>query len=109
MENNINQINLLVAIRTGELPSERSKEYWSDEEREELRRLFWAGKGISEISLLLQHSENAIIQQLVAMNLLTPPGKHRQRAPKVTKCQCPRCLEEGCIYYREDGSCARAI
>lgn len=110
MENNINQSELLVSIRAGELPSERSKEYWSDAEREELRRLFWAGKGISEISLLLQRSENAIIQQLVAMNLLTPPGKHRQRAPRAPKCQCPRCLEKGCIYYnREDGSCAGAV
>ena len=109
MENTITQSELLISIRTGELSSERSKEYWSDAERDELRRLYWEGTGISEIALLLQRSENAIIQQLISMFLLTPPGKQRKRSPKHFKCQCPRCLETGCAYCREDGSCAGAV
>lgn len=100
------QNQLLISLRNGDIPSERSKEYWSEAEREELKKLFWSGKGISEISLLLQRSENAVVQQLTVMGLLTPPGKQRTRVPKPPKCQCPRCLELACPHYDEkDGSC----
>ena len=38
-----NQRDLLIAIREGKIPSERSGEYWSDAEKGELRRLFMEG------------------------------------------------------------------
>lgn len=95
---------LLKALRNGQLPSERSKEYWSEEEREEVKRRFLAGEGISQIAIALQRSENAVIQQLIAMGLLTPPGKHRNRKPKNLRCQCPSARENGCKYY-ERGKC----
>lgn len=100
---------LLLALRRGDLPSERSKEYWSEEEREELRRRFYVeGMGISKCALHFQRSENAIVQQLTVMGLLIPPGfgKQRQKAARRTKCQCPRCLELECPHYdKERGFC----
>lgn len=100
-----NQRELLMAIRSGDLPSERSKEYWSDHEREELKRLYESGVGISEIALLLQRSENAVVQQLVAMGLLTPPGKQRAKTPKPPKCHCPGDRISECPYYGKGGYC----
>ena len=100
------QRQLLVALRNGDIPFERSQEYWSDEERQELRRRFHNGEGISKISLLLQRSENAIFQQLAGMGLSTPPDKQRTRALKPPKCKCPHCLEFACPHYNgKDGSC----
>lgn len=100
---------LLAAIRNGDLPSERSKEYWSEEEREEVRRKFGAGKGISELALQLQRSENAVIQQLTAMEMLTPPGRHRRRKKKMPMCCCPRCKETACPHYKGGVCCVGAV
>lgn len=74
----MNQNELLVALRNGEVLPERSTAYWTPEERAELERLYNEGKGISEMSLLLQRSEGAIFQQLVAMGLMGAQGKPRQ-------------------------------
>ena len=99
-----NQAELLVALRNGEVLPERSTAYWTPEERAELERLYNEGKGISEMSLLLQRSEGAIFQQLVAMGLMGAQGKPRQRVPRSAKCSCPKCLELQCTYCR-DGVC----
>ena len=103
-ENSMNQTELLIALRNGEILPERSTAYWTDEERAELERLYREGNGISKASLLLQRSEGAIYQQLIAMGLMSTQGKPRQRAPRQYKCSCPKCLELQCSYYR-DGVC----
>ena len=47
-ENFDNTRELLKAIREGKIPSERSREYWSDNERNDLTRLYLVdGVGIS--------------------------------------------------------------
>jgi len=101
-QNSMNQTELLIAQRNGEILPERSTAYWTDEERTELERLYRGGKGLSEMSLLLQRSEGAIYQQLVAMGLMGALGKPRQRNPRPLKCQCPKCLELQCPYYRNE-------
>ena len=100
----MNQTELLIALRNGEILPERSTAYWTDEERAELERLYREGKGLSEMSLLLQRSEGAIYQQLIAMGLMGTQGKPRQRTPRQYKCSCPKCLELQCAYFR-DGVC----
>ena len=101
-----NQQELLLAIRNGEIHPERSTAYWTPEERAELQRLYRDGQGISEIALLLQRSESAVFQQLLAMGMLAGQGKPRQRSPRQIKCQCPKCLERECPHYdREEGYC----
>ena len=96
-----NQRDLLIAIREGKIPSERSGEYWSDAEKGELRRLFMEGVGISQIALILQRSENAVVQQLIVLSLLTPPGSSRGLKKNEPKCRCPECDGKNCPYYRE--------
>ena len=45
---------LLIALRTGEMPAERSREYWSEEELHLLKRLYCEdGIDISDITLQL--------------------------------------------------------
>lgn len=106
MSENMSQNDMLAALRRGDITSERSKEYWSEEEREYIKKRYLAGVGISQIALELQRSENAVVQQLIAMKLLTPPGNHRQRSPKAQRCLCPRCRESECPYFnKEDGTC----
>ena len=43
---------------------ERTGEYWTEEEREQLCKLYRAGVGISEIAIRLRRAESAIIMQL---------------------------------------------
>ena len=97
------QQELLLAIRNGEMHPERSTAYWTPEERAELQRLYRDGQGISEIALLLQRSESAVFQQLLAMGMLAGQGKPRQRNPRQVKCQCPKCLEWECPHYDKEG------
>ena len=105
-ENFDNTRELLKAIRRGKIPSERSREYWSEDERKELVQLYVeVGVGISQISLCLQRSESAIVQQLAAMGLLTPPGNERPKTASTAKCRCPKCKTLDCPYYRE-GCCS---
>lgn len=92
---------LLAAYRSGELSCERSTAYWTQEERAELEEDFRAGIGISELSLLLQRSETAIYQQLIALGLTATSGTRSPRKPKPNKCECLRCAETQCLYYDE--------
>ena len=91
-----NKQELLIALRNGVIPSERSGEYWEEDEKTKLRQMFWNGKGISEMAVDLQRSENAVIQQLLLMRVLTPPRKMRQSGDH--RKRCPRC-HTGCPCY----------
>lgn len=82
---------LLQDIRQGHIQPERSRELWDNEERDELIDLHREGVGISEISLQLQRSEQAVVQQLIAMDLFTPTGSTRNRASKAPQCLCSKC------------------
>ena len=100
----------LTALRSGDLASERSNEVWSEDEENQLERDFRDGSGISELCLRLKRSENAIIQRLQSMGLLTPPCSKYKRKAKRPKCPCPRCLENACPKYNaKDGKCYAGI
>lgn len=91
-----NKQELLIALRNGIIPSERSGEYWEEDEKRTLKEMFWNGTGISEIAVDLQRSENAVIQQLLLMRVLTPPHNTRQSG-----CRRKRCIyEETCPDYK---------
>jgi len=104
MENEYEKRERLKALRNGQIAAKRSKDFWTEDEREDVNRRYLAGEGISEIALALQRDEGAVFQQLTAMKLTTPPGKHRYRRPKPLRCQCPCATENGCKYY-EGGKC----
>ena len=94
-----NERDFLKALREGTSPSERSREYWTDEEKEELRQYFMDDEGISQIAIALQRSENAIVQQLIALKWFIPTGTAGSRSGRDHKCRCPRWKENGCPFH----------
>lgn len=73
---------------------EREGEYWSDEEREQMRCLFESGTGLTTIAMILQRTEMAVIQQGMLMNLFSPPHIRKQYVHKPPRCRCPNCKVE---------------
>jgi len=106
MSNKSNRKELLRAIRGTEVMPARNGEYWKDDERRQLIKLYNEGVGISEISLKLQRSENGIIQQLTYLGVLKAP-KARKPYCKKPKCRCYNCQVRGtCPHapeHREEG------
>lgn len=78
------------AMRTGQLKMKREGEYWTDEEREELRVRFLAGIPTNEIALDLERTESAINQQVDRMQLVVK----NTRAPRKN---CPARQEPVCL------------
>ena len=96
---------LLIALRTGEMPAERSGEYWSEEELQLLKRLYCEdGIDISDITLQLGRSELAVCQQLTKLGLLSPQGKPRARnkKPLTAQCLCPLCQVSDCAHCEKE-------
>ena len=92
-----NMRDMLILLRSGKIPSERSREYWSEKEKKELIERFLKGEGVSSIAISLQRSENTIFQQLVALDLFArcnKPRNHENRGKK-----CPK-NDENCEYYK---------
>ena len=69
---------------------ERNQEYWTDEEREQLRIKYGEGYGITEIALMLQRTETAVVMQLTALDLIQRSAS-RSRVPKTCRCLCATC------------------
>ena len=97
MKKKNNRENLIRAYRDGEMTPERNGMYWTEAERVQLITRFREGIGITDLSLELQRTENGIVQQLMAHNLLTAPDKRRvRRKKKCSKCLCDQCDYEHC-------------
>lgn len=80
--------------RTSQL--EREGTYWTDDDKERLRSLFFENVGITDIALILQRTEVAIAQQIQLMNLY-----EKVRRTSVQKkqegCLCKKCtLQSSC-------------
>lgn len=94
MEKNHDQ---LIALRTGQVVSEHAGDYWSENEQDMLSGLFWDGFGISEIAIMLQRNEMAIIQQLIRRNMLSPQSRPRNRKERTENgCHCVHCTDKDC-------------
>ena len=101
MEQNFSETVIAMRSRTTRL--EHEGDYWSEEEKERLARLFEQGVGISEIAVLLQRTEPAVIQQIEKMDLYQrreyPARRRNEAKPPVCLCKdckldrscCPRC------------------
>lgn len=93
----------LIALRTGQKPAQRSGEYWSKEELEQIESLYEEGIGISDIALQFERTEVAVFQQLGKMGLLSRqcrPRTHKKSMEGMTerppKCFCPDCTVRDC-------------
>lgn len=73
---------------------EHEGDYWTQEEREKLIRMFDVElKGITEIAILLQRTEPAVAQQIEKLDLYQRK-ENPQRQKSFTKepvCLCPNC------------------
>ena len=96
-----------IAMRNGELPLLRDGEYWTDSERNHVRKLFEEGVPVNEIALELQRTERAVYQQISSMNLyvIAPEKMRKHKAgPKepvclCSVCSCDRLLCPRCEHY----------
>lgn len=68
-------------------------DYWTQEEREKLARLFDSGEGITDIAIQLQRTEPAVFQQIEKLDLYQRkenPSRRRNDSPP-SSCLCDRC------------------
>lgn len=100
----------LIALRSGKKLPERSGDYWSADDLNTLKELYWDGVSISEIALRMGRNEVATYQQLAKMGLLSSQCRSRNRAKKKVRpeCLCPVCsvthcrnCGKGCSYAGE--------
>lgn len=75
---------------------DRDRDCWTDDERNQLKKMFNAGEDLSEIALVLQRTELAICQQASVMGLYV-----RKRRPKAEQTGC-KCLCEKCSANKND-------
>lgn len=82
------------AMRTGQLKMKREGEYWTDEERKELKIRFLAGVPTNEIAIELERSESAVYQQIEQLQLFVKKSRAPKKAvpaPKEPVCLCSVC------------------
>ncbi len=67
-------------------------DYWTDAERENLKRMFLEGYGITEMAIYFQRTEPAISQQLEKQDLYERKKyAKRKKSPTVCTCSCKEC------------------
>lgn len=78
----------VIALRQGDASAGLRKDYWSDDDREMLKKKYQDGDGITELALIFRRTETAIFTQLYALGMFA-----RSRAPrrKEPDCLCPKC------------------
>lgn len=73
---------------------------WKGQELRMLTKSYLHGVGISELALMLQRSETAIIQKLESNGLCDDAKIHRRRKKEAGECLCGKCLSKGTEYCR---------
>lgn len=68
---------------------DREGDYWTPDEKYELRQKFEEGEGITAMALAFQRTESAIIQQIELMDLFE--RKKKNATPKEPHCLCTNC------------------
>ena len=102
----------LIKQRAGLEPPAHDGDYWSDEDRARLKRLFDMGFGISEIALELRRGEPAICQQIAHMDLFERKRRrHRVRPALPSGCLCKECTAdpEACTIRRLQKAAKEAV
>ena len=106
-----NQPNIVQALRQGLIRPEREGEYWTDDEREKLRRCFDEGMGITETALVLRRSEHAVVQQIEKQDLYerkTNPQRRKTTKDHVCLCSSCRAPEGLCPRLQNCNACREA-
>ncbi len=87
----LNEVVKCIRNRTVRL--EREGDYWEDEEKDQLVRMFHDGVGITEMAMALQRTEPAIIQQVEKLDLYQRKASpiRRKNQTKAPQCLCTAC------------------
>ena len=106
-DNEFNQV--VINMRNHTVRLDREGDYWTEDEKAQLVERFNRGEGITQISIALQRTEPAIIQQIEKMDLYNRKGNQQRRKPqpKDPVCLCDTCNmdEAACLH----GRCCQAI
>lgn len=78
----------VIALRQGEASAGLRKDYWSDDDREMLKKKYQDGDGITELALVFRRTETAIVSQLSCLKMFKQCRAPRRKEPD---CLCPKC------------------
>lgn len=83
----------VTSMRNRTVRMDREGDYWTEEEKERLVKLFRQGEGITAIAIKLQRTEPAIMQQIEKMDLYRRKEApvRRKTEPKPPVCLCDNC------------------
>lgn len=102
----------LKGLRSKTTRAGHNGDYRSKDENERLTAMFYDGVGISEMAVLLQRTEPAVMQQIEKLDLYMRKSKpsRRKNSYRNAGCKCPSCpvryknckLLKGRLDERED-------
>lgn len=81
------------SMRNRTVRLDREGDYWTEEEKQQLIRMFNDGEGITAIAIQLQRTEPAIMQMIEKLDLYNrkeAPAR-RKSAPREPVCLCVNC------------------
>ena len=71
---------------------DREGDYWTKEEKQQLADMFAVARGITEIAVCIQRTEQAVIQQATKMGLYRGcDSSKRQHKKNPCRCACSHC------------------
>lgn len=84
---------IIINLRNRTTRLEREGDFWTEEERCQLRHMFETGVGLSDMCVQLQRTEPAVFQQIEKMDLYHRKDKptRTRSAPKPLACHCDNC------------------
>lgn len=90
---------IIIKMRNRTERLERENDYWSDEERLQLRTMFYEGVGVTEMALTLKRTEPAIFQQIEKDDLYGRKSNPQRRRSSVKRsiCLCASCTADPSI------------
>ena len=96
MINDDNRTQSIQNMRARTIKLEREGDYWTDDEREQLARMFYEGKGITAMALCLQRTEPAVVQQIEKLDLYCRKACPVRSKPvaKPSPCLCNVCQHD---------------
>jgi DNA-binding NarL/FixJ family response regulator len=95
-------------MRLAEKYMENSNEFWSKEDNERLTRMFYEGKGVSEMALELGRSERTVMHQLNVLKLYGYKNSKRTRDDEGI-CLCTRCQKYAACELRKLADPSRPV
>lgn len=92
MESPNNDLQITQNMRKRTYILDREGDYWTKEDKDQLRTMFYNGVGITKIAITLQRTEPAVSQQIEKLNLYSRRKyKTKEKNRTHTQCACSTC------------------